>query len=91
MLTLMRHLSNDCPESMLLSHNADGSWSWENNLLGRCCRFVYGDESTLPCDPLSYIAGQVQEDIVLLATTSYMPTPVWSPSPRTGASGSTSA
>lgn len=66
MLTLMRHLSADHPESMLLSHNADDSWSWENKLLGRYCRFVYGDESTLPCDPLSYIAGQVQEDIVLL-------------------------
>jgi len=27
---------------------------------------VVGDDSSLPCDPLAYIAGQVQDDIVLL-------------------------
>ena len=27
---------------------------------------MVGDESSLPCDPLAYIAGQVQDDIVLL-------------------------
>lgn len=66
MLTLMRYLSADYPESMLLSRNTDGSWTWKNKLLGQGCRFVYGQESTLPTDPLTYIASQVQEDIVLL-------------------------
>ncbi len=66
MLTLMRYLSADYPESMRLSHNGDGSWRWENRLLDRTCDFVYGDDSTLPEDPLRYIARQVQEDIVLL-------------------------
>lgn len=66
MLTLMRYLSTEYPQSMRLSRNDDGSWHWENQLLGEACEFVYGDESTLPDEPLGYIAGQVQEDIVLL-------------------------
>jgi hypothetical protein len=66
MLTLMRQLNSSYPKAMLLSHNEDGSWRWENRILGHVVEFVYGDESTLPQDPLRYIAGQVQEDIVLL-------------------------
>jgi len=66
MFSLMRDLSAEYPQSMRLSRNDDGSWHWENQLLGHMCDFVYGDESTLPDEPLRYIAGQVQEDIVLL-------------------------
>jgi hypothetical protein len=66
MLTLMRQLSVDYPKTMMLSHNADGGWRWENRLRSETRDFVYGDESTLPEEPLRYIAGQVQEDIVLL-------------------------
>jgi dimethylamine monooxygenase subunit A len=66
MLTLMRQLSTSYPDAMSLSGNDDGSWTWQNRILGQSCRFVYGDESTLAEEPLRYIAGQVQEDIVLL-------------------------
>ncbi|CAN5181453.1 DUF3445 domain-containing protein [soil metagenome] len=66
MLTLMRQLSTDYPEAMILSRNDDGSWRWDNRLRRESCDFVYGDDSTLPDEPLRYIAGQVQEDIVLL-------------------------
>jgi dimethylamine monooxygenase subunit A len=66
MLTLMHYLSTEYPQSMRLLRNDDGSWHWENQLLGETCDFVYGDESSLPGEPLDYIAGQVQEDIVLL-------------------------
>ncbi|BAX92166.1 hypothetical protein MSG_02017 [Mycobacterium shigaense] len=66
LLTLMRELSAAYPASMCLLRNADGSWHWVNDLSGEDLVFTYGDESTLPDEPLRYISGQVQEDIVLL-------------------------
>lgn len=65
MLHLMRELTLAFPESMSLEPEG-GAWRWRNRLLDVEQRFVLGDESTLPCEPLRYIAGQVQEDIVLL-------------------------
>ncbi|BDX31341.1 hypothetical protein TUM20985_18880 [Mycobacterium antarcticum] len=65
MLTLMRELATAHPESMSLDRNG-ATWHWRNSRLGVSQDFVYGDESTLPVEPLLYIAGQVQEDIVLL-------------------------
>lgn len=65
MLTLMRELATAHPETMSLT--GDGhAWRWRNSRLGVTQDFVFGDESTLPAEPLAYIAGQVQEDIVLL-------------------------
>lgn len=65
MLTLMRELATAYPETMSLT--GDGAtWHWRNSRLGVVQGFVLGDESTLPVEPLAYIAGQVQEDIVLL-------------------------
>ncbi|MET9385627.1 DUF3445 domain-containing protein [Streptomyces sp. NPDC002928] len=66
MLHLMRELALARPDAMSLVREDGGSWRWRNQLLGVDRRFVLGDESTLPCEPLRYIAGQVQEDIVLL-------------------------
>lgn len=65
MLTMMRELARTYPESMRLARVGD-RWRWENDLLDLQEEFVYGDDSTLPSEPLLYIAGQVQEDIVLL-------------------------
>lgn len=65
MLTLMAELAGSYPATMSLSRDGD-TWCWRNELLGIAQEFVVGDESSLPCDPLAYIAGQVQEDIVLL-------------------------
>lgn len=65
MLTLMRELASAYPESMSLTRDGQ-RWLWRNGLLGLSADFVYGDESTLPDEPLRYIASQVQEDIVLL-------------------------
>jgi dimethylamine monooxygenase subunit A len=65
MLTLMRELASAYPDTMSLT--AEGAaWRWRNERLGLTQDFVLGDESTLPGEPLAYIAGQVQEDIVLL-------------------------
>lgn len=65
MLTLMTELARSYPATMSLSRDGD-TGCWRNELLGITQEFVVGDESSLPCDPLAYIAGQVQEDIVLL-------------------------
>ncbi|MDX1891362.1 DUF3445 domain-containing protein [Mycolicibacterium sp. 050158] len=69
MLTLMRELSTAYPDTMSLAgpHDDTGmAFSWRNARLAVEQDFVVGDESTLPCEPLAYIAGQIQEDVVLL-------------------------
>ena len=65
MLALMTELATAYPDTMSLTRDGD-RWHWRNELLGIEQDFVVGDESSLPCDPLAYIAGQVQDDIVLL-------------------------
>lgn len=65
MLYLMGELARSYPDEMSLT--TDGHiWSWRNDRIGVATEFVFGDESTLPDEPLAYIASQVQEDIVLL-------------------------
>ncbi len=65
MLTLMTELATAYPETMSLTRDGE-VWHWRNQLLDLAQDFVVGDESSLPCDPLAYIADQVQDDIVLL-------------------------
>lgn len=65
MLTLMTEMATAYPESMSLTRTGE-TWHWRNKRLGSTTDFVVGDESTLPAEPLAFIAGQVQEDIVLL-------------------------
>lgn len=69
MLALMQELAVARPEQMSLVRTGTSGpleLLWTNRLLGIEQRFVYGDESTLPQEPLGYIGSQVQEDIVLL-------------------------
>ncbi|WP_445170582.1 heme-dependent oxidative N-demethylase family protein [Mycolicibacterium sp. Dal123E01] len=65
LLALMTELATAYPATMSLTQDGE-TWHWHNELLGIEQDFVVGDESSLPCDPLAFIAGQVQEDIVLL-------------------------
>jgi hypothetical protein len=65
MIYLMRELQAACPEEMHLSPDGD-VWHWRNDKLALSADFSYGDGSTLPTEPLLYIASQVQEDIALL-------------------------
>ncbi|WP_231123699.1 heme-dependent oxidative N-demethylase family protein [Nocardioides sambongensis] len=71
LLTLLRELAAAHPDRMRLTRDPAGTgardgWRWENDLLGVVQEFTYGDDTTLPTEPLAWIAGQVQEDIVLL-------------------------
>ncbi|KWX69073.1 hypothetical protein ASJ79_15080 [Mycobacterium sp. NAZ190054] len=65
-LTLLRELATAYPDQCTLTLLPDRRWRWSNALLGIEQTFTYGDESTLPQEPLRWVAGQVQEDIVLL-------------------------
>lgn len=66
MLYVMRELQNTQPQSFRLDRVDADRWRWCNSLLGLEQEFAYGDETTLPADPLRYIAPQVQDDLVLL-------------------------
>lgn len=65
MVTIMTELATAYPDRFTLQRDGD-EWHWENAPLGIEQTFVYGDDSTLPTDPLDYICGQIQEDVVLL-------------------------
>ncbi|GAA1141472.1 heme-dependent oxidative N-demethylase family protein [Nesterenkonia lutea] len=67
MLTIMQALALAHPEQMVLEREGEGeTFLWTNRLLGIEQRFSYGDEDTLPDEPLTFIGAQVQEDIALL-------------------------
>uniref|UniRef100_UPI003D94D350 heme-dependent oxidative N-demethylase subunit alpha family protein n=1 Tax=Gordonia sp. B7-2 TaxID=3420932 RepID=UPI003D94D350 len=66
MLTLMRALSAAYPDTMHLTSTGTDTWHWRNDLLDVEQTFRYGDSTTLPEEPLRYIASQVQEDIAVL-------------------------
>lgn len=67
MLTLMREMAATHPDTMSLDGDGDGiTWCWRNNRAGVLQHFVFGDESSLPTEPLAFIAAQLQEDVVLL-------------------------
>lgn len=65
MVTLMQELAASYPDEMSLTADGEG-FLWRNRRLGLEQRFVVGDESTLPTEPLMYIGSQVQEDLVIL-------------------------
>ncbi|MEM7761690.1 MAG: DUF3445 domain-containing protein [Cyanobacteria bacterium P01_A01_bin.40] len=62
---VMEDLAIYYPESFSLEQKGD-CWTWENKILNIRDSFTFLDESSLPCEPLEYIARQVQEDIILL-------------------------
>lgn len=45
---------------------AGADWHFHNHLLGQGTRFVFGDPTSLPLEPLDWIGRQVQEDLVLV-------------------------
>lgn len=61
---LMTSMAAHYPEHFTL--NRDGNrWHWINRPLNIERRFVFGDESTLPCGPMEYIGRQCQGDFSL--------------------------
>ncbi len=61
----MTQLAAGRPDVFALSRHGAG-WHWRNDLQGIEHTFGYGDDASLPTDPLHFIGSQLQEDLVLL-------------------------
>ena len=61
---IMESLAKDYPENFSLTKNG-ASWTWENWPLGLKRTFIFGDATTLPCEPFEYITRQAQGDFTL--------------------------
>ncbi len=66
MLYVMGELQRARPDAFRLDRLGGDSWRWSNHLLGVEQEFTYGDDESLPTDPLRFLAPQVQDDLVLL-------------------------
>jgi len=62
---IMEKYSQDYPEHFSLERDGD-DWHWSNRLLDIEERFVFGDVSSLPCEPMEYITRQAQGDWILM-------------------------
>ncbi|MGY1636146.1 heme-dependent oxidative N-demethylase family protein [Geodermatophilus sp. SYSU D00742] len=69
LLYLLRELVSARPDAMHLEEHrgARRAFSWRNDLLGIEQDFVLGDPATLPTDPLTWIACQVPDDILMVS------------------------
>ncbi len=69
LLYLLRELVSARPDAMHLSEDPGRrrAFSWRNDLLGIEQDFVLGDPTTLPSDPLTWIACQVPDDILMVS------------------------
>lgn len=61
----LTHLAADYPQWFTLTMDGD-RWHWENRLLGHAQDFTFGDDSTLPLEPLEWAGRQMQGDFCLL-------------------------
>ena len=48
-------------------HKENNNWHWINRKLNEEIFFQFGDENTLPLEPLDWAGRQVQEDLVILS------------------------
>jgi hypothetical protein len=62
---IMESLARDYPAHFSLERRGN-DWHWVNRPLGLDQRFVFGDASTLPREPLDYITRQAQGDFVVM-------------------------
>jgi dimethylamine monooxygenase subunit A len=63
---VMDHLINYYPEKFTLT-KTNTLWIFQNHQLNETHQFIYGDDSTLPQEPLDFIGRQVQEDLILMS------------------------
>ena len=62
---LMEQQAAGYPEHFSLTKDGD-NWHWINKPLGIDQKFVFGDVSTLPCEPMEYITRQAQGDFCIV-------------------------
>ncbi|MBX2915110.1 MAG: DUF3445 domain-containing protein [Cyclobacteriaceae bacterium] len=62
---ILTGLAKNYPQYFQLSKEGN-LWNWKNFLLNETHTFVWGDNNTLPFQPLEWVGRQVQEDLILL-------------------------
>lgn len=62
---ILTGLSKNYPQQFKL-HKQKNDWHWSNTLLNESQAFVFGNDATLPLQPLNWVGQQVQEDLILL-------------------------
>lgn len=65
LLYYLRDMSISYPDFMHLDEDS-GQFHWRNDLLGTNQSFRFGEDSTLPSDPLTFLACEVPDDLILL-------------------------
>ena len=68
---VLHSLAKHYPTHFVLTKH-DNQWHWRNNLLQEEQSFVFGDEATLPLQPLDWVGRQVQEDLLILDATAHL-------------------
>ncbi len=63
--TVIDHLVTYYPQHFSVERNGR-HWTFRNNILKDNNTFIYGDESSLPCQPLDFIGRHIQEDLILM-------------------------
>jgi len=67
LLYYLRDLDRSYPELMHLTEHPDGQrFHWRNDLLGTDQELVLGDEKSLPCGPMEFLAREVPDDLLLV-------------------------
>ncbi|MFC3884477.1 DUF3445 domain-containing protein [Bacillus songklensis] len=62
---IIEHLITYYPDMFALDKIGE-RWAFHNKRLGEKHCFTFGDETTLPCEPLDFIGRHVQEDLILM-------------------------
>ncbi|MDN3018265.1 DUF3445 domain-containing protein [Paenibacillus sp. BSR1-1] len=62
---IMGHLTSHYPDQFSLDKQND-EWTFHNKILQEKQYFIFGDETTLPCEPLDFIGRHVQEDLIFM-------------------------
>lgn len=63
---ILDHLVKYYPDNFTLT-KTNSLWTFQNQLLNETHQFIFGDESSLPQQPLDFIGRQVQEDLILMS------------------------
>ncbi|MXP21768.1 DUF3445 domain-containing protein [Gordonia sp. HNM0687] len=66
LLYYLRDLALSHPSVMHLTEHTQQRFHWRNDLLGTDQFFVLGDDATLPCGPLEFLAREVPDDLLLV-------------------------
>jgi dimethylamine monooxygenase subunit A len=62
---VIEHLATHYPNQFSIKKKGS-QWTFYNKILDEIQTFIFGDERTLPCEPLAFISHHVQEDLIFM-------------------------